>query len=578
MSLLISISAFSQYDNSSQGAFIEFVENNSELYTGYSEKISKITETRQVKNLRIARIRNPFERQIDGKLSFTSNSTSLKSRLLRVRQVKYTSKDKYYWHGKSYDNQFDITIIKNSTGICGYYEDHEDDISVTFIPLDSIYSVLFEVEDIGLQCGNQNETEEILPLTETCDDEGCIGHIDILFLIPPAVNMVDPISEFSIIMSQLEAAFKNSNIKHTVSFNYTYTTFNNWSGFCVTDVTNLSLYPEVSNLQNQYGADIVVVVAPNNAFSWFGCVKDIGPNTPSSIALFRYDQIFTEYVFVHEIGHIFGGIHYNGSFPPQQSHLHADCASSHEIPINKETLMGVQKKRILHFSDPNIQYLGNYTGLIDRNNAGRIRNTGCKVSNFTQSNNLNTNIQITPTQDCQLMLEKIVDDDNPNYQYIWYWNTSGIFLGPNPNNLLGQGALITITEPVVDPCVTYFIHLRVTLNGNIVALATVSQDGGICTENVQPCGHGNPVFFMPIKVENSKQLSLSQIYDTENRINETKISEYHLYNILGQPLGVFKNKGEISTLGITSHNGIYILCTITDNIIVKTEKIIFINK
>ena len=66
MSLLISISAFSQYDNSSQGAFIEFVENNSELYTGYSEKISKITETRQVKNLRIARIRNPFERQIDG--------------------------------------------------------------------------------------------------------------------------------------------------------------------------------------------------------------------------------------------------------------------------------------------------------------------------------------------------------------------------------------------------------------------------------------------------------------------------------------------------------------------------------
>ncbi|KXK39074.1 MAG: hypothetical protein UZ09_BCD002001113 [Bacteroidetes bacterium OLB9] len=555
-----------------QTSFLHVYPSGDAKYGSFSTKITDIEVMGDVRNITIVKFKNPFIEQVDGKLRFNSNVTTFPSRILKTESVKYSSSYKYKWRGVSYDKHFDITLIKNSSGICGTIIDIDNDKFYRIMPLDTVHSVLLEVEHTDFSCDiSHGQAGSTGVNDENCEDV-CLGHLDILFLIPPSVQITDPVSTFDLWVSDLEAAFQNSNIRNTVSYAYANTTWNSFSKWCQEDALLLSSNQSIKTLKSTFGADVVVMIAPPSQYvsGPLACVAEIGPISDKSTAVVPINLALDNHIFTHEIGHLYGGIHHHGAYPPQQSHLYASCASSHVInPLNVQTLMGIYQPRILHFSDPDISYLMYPTGTTTENNAGRIRATGCRVAAFTQS--LNVNPIITATENnCQLNLQAIVDQNNPDYTYEWYWNLTGIFAGSSPANFIATGITLNIPEPISDPCINYFLHLKVKLFGIEVANTTTTQKGGICTANVQ-CNP--PVSFRPVHSFNINNIQHSNDRASDVTLNDIPLKKtYRLFNIFGQLLGVYSHSDEISLKNSNLTQGLYILSTYEDGKIISSKK------
>ncbi len=141
---------------------------------------------------------------------------------------------------------------------------------------------------------------------------------------------------------------------------------------------------------------------------------------------------------------------------------------------------------IPHYSDPNIAYNGEPTGENNpariENNASVIRHNGGTIENF-----MSTSFTITIGEsNCDLFLEAN-NSVSGNLEYEWYWNHDGLFTLSHPGMLLGVGNQLTVPEPEDDNCVTYFVQSIVKENGAIISNQVVTQQGGICTDNVLPC-------------------------------------------------------------------------------------------
>jgi hypothetical protein len=542
-------------------------------YTKFSKKIADISVMRDVRNVTIVKIKNPFTMQIDGKIRFNSNMSIFHSKILKTESVKYSSPYKYKWRGMSYDKHFDITLIKNTSGICGTIIDIDNDKLYRIMPLDTVHSVLLEVEHIDFSCDiSHGQTGSTNVSDENCEDV-CLGHLDILFLIPPSVQIADPVSTFDLWISDLEAAFQNSNIGNTVSYTYANTAWNSFTNnACQQDAQSIGSTQSINVLKSVFGADVVVMIAPPSQYTSgpLACVAEIGPRADSPIAIVPIDLALDNHIFTHEIGHLYGGIHHHGAYPPQQSNLIAKCASAHVItPLNVQTLMGIYQPRILHFSDPAISFMTHPTGTTQENNAGRIRATGCRVAAFAPSLNVNPIISATENN-CQLNLQAIVDQNNPDYTFHWYWNRTGIFTGTNPSNFIASGSTLNIQEPVSDPCLNYFLHLKVKLFGSEVANTTTTQRGGICSANVQ-CNP--PVSFRPVHSFSNNNIQHTTDLSSIVATNDIPVKrEYRLFNIFGQLLGVYSHLDEISLKDSNFTPGLYILSSYEDGKIISSKK------
>src|SRR5690606_23635140 len=129
-------------------------------------------------------------------------------------------------------------------------------------PLDTVHSVLLEVDHTDFSCDISHVQAGSSGVNdENCEDV-CLGHLDILFLIPPSVQIADPVSTFDLWISDLEAAFQNSNIGNTVSYAYANTTWNSFSNGCQDDALSISSNQSINTLKSTFGADVVVMIAP----------------------------------------------------------------------------------------------------------------------------------------------------------------------------------------------------------------------------------------------------------------------------------------------------------------------------
>ena len=553
-----------------QTNFLHVYPSGDAKYTTFSTIITDIAVMGDVRNITIVKFKNPFIEQIDGRLRFNSNVSTFPAKILKTESVKYSSPYKYKWRGVSYDKHFDITLIKNTSGICGTIIDIDNDKFYRIMPLDTVHSVLLEIEHTDFSCDiNQDHTGSTGANDENCEDV-CLGHLDILFLIPPSVQISDPVSTFDLWISDLEAAFQNSNIRNTVSYTYANTAWNSFTNDCFKDALTISENQTISTYKNLYGSDVLVMVAPpsNYTLGALACVADIGPSADKAVAVVPINLALDMYIFVHEIGHLYGGLHNQPVRPI--SVPTADCASAHFIPaLNKQTVMGASSPRFLHYSDPAIAYMTHPTGTNNENNAGRIRATGCRVAEFTPSLNINPIISATENN-CQLNLQAIVDQNNPDYTYEWYWNLTGIFTGSTPANYIATGTILNTPEPISDPCTNYFLHLKVKLFGSEVANTTTTQRGGICSANVQ-CNP--PVSFRPVHSFNNNNIQHTTDLSSIVATNDIPVKrEYRLFNIFGQLLGVCSHLDEISVKDSNLTQGVYILSTYEDGKIISSTK------
>ena len=276
------------------------------------------------------------------------------------------------------------------------------------------------------------------------------------------------------------------------------------------DRLNLPLW--LSGQRNIHKADLAVLVTnygyQNPTVS--GGVRAIGPIDTFAYAFVEAPYFNSDYIIAHEIGHLLGGRHnwtwnYGNDDTTLCSHAyrvfqvpppiiyHPDYINpantwhslvSIRIPIGTDIFYIVSDTvgeyfiqilnndpKILHYSNPDVYYLGRPTGLQHANNALLLRNTACTVADFFPTQDLAVfinmdarcyNTPVTFTAD-------IIQPESglpgiPPYTINWDWSPNGLFL-PSQTQQLGTG--LSISLPEHPHCPAYFIRCTVTSSDGV---------------------------------------------------------------------------------------------------------------
>jgi hypothetical protein len=484
-----------------------------------------------------------IDNQQDGKFVFSSDDIGSKN--VRATKVEFEDADKYSWHGSTYDGLFSMIVNKSSNGFSGTIIDGKNDKLYRLFAIDSNTSIMLEFGETSneFHCPNKettppNPTVPSPPAFEDCD-EICPGNIDILFLLPQEtqdwlVSEEYYLSYIQMMISELEIAWSNSEIVHTVD--YTWADFDwvdppNPGQDCVLSAENLANNLEAQTLRADNNSDLVILLAPplTTRSNGVACVAEVGPLESDAYAIVPIDYVLQNFIFAHEVGHLFGAQH------EFTSSTAGDCAFGHALIFFngngnlyfKNTILHGAVSKIPFFSNPFVYYNGVATGIYDDyltgrslNNAGRINETGCILSDFTPSNTISPFIQVSE-ENCLLNLTAIVEPTNPLYSYSWKWSLDGLFNDTYPGQQLGigYGTSISTEQPIQQPCEVYFIQLTVGLsNGSgvpvtVIATEVISKKGDICTDNVQDCDENNTFDLAQQKDENQ----MNQKKNTSNR-------------------------------------------------------------
>jgi hypothetical protein len=278
-----------------------------------------------------------------------------------------------------------------------------DDRYFVIRPINNQVSMLMEYNgqvDIGKSCGldsapNQLNTPETIP--DACnitDGTNCPAEIDVLVLFTPqsqawALNNLSfwgaALFPFFLELS-VEQAFINSGIPNkSIRIKTDFINF--------IPSTNISsdavrLKSEAASLRSLHKADIVIALTNQGYTDFFGMVVSLNVESEDAYGIVEIPfSLGNRFTFAHELAHIFGARH-----DRPNSGTTSDCGHGFVFQDNtnttRRTIMAIAPTnpgRILHFSNPGVQFNGSNTGDTDNNNARIIRNTGCIVRDFRVS-------------------------------------------------------------------------------------------------------------------------------------------------------------------------------------------------
>lgn len=495
-------------------------------------------------------------------------------------------------------------LLKDKNGYAGSIYDYQHKSIYRIYPISNEVSAFINVEsDSGTIeiCGNIPPEAPRPPDNCRCDEEieDCSSHIDILFLLLPSVQEWIANQNFNdtylnILISELNLAFANSMINHTIDYNWVDYEWE-WDGpgedgidDCRYEIEDLKLDPTAIGLREEYGADIVVLLRSDDPWGTGvdGCTtKDFQDLNPENgFIILDVASTLKLPKFSHEIGHVFGARH---KYEPING-KDQDCSYAHLLrfieldqygnPFSAEpsiwTIMRITAGELLHFSDPEIDFNGVPTGTEvtispngntdpERNNAGQIRSAGVVVSNFMDSPNIN-GVATIFEDDCMLNLIANVQPANSAYEYIWNWSYDGIFTNEFPSILLGTGESLVVEEPEGDNCINYFIQMVILLDGEVVETEVYVQGGGICTENVQECNEET----QQNRIDQSIQSSIYQPHELNSDNSIIKKSDIsYVVDIFGRILLFNKNNldiNEVRNLIETKYKGVYFIVNVNN--------------
>ena len=129
----------------------------------------------------------------------------------------------------------------------------------------------------------------------------------------------------------------------------------------------------VHALRNQYGADVVVLIAETFLSGQFGRVQDgaIPANSSNAFAVVRRDAAVPDFSYAHEVGHLLGGRHNND---PDQSipYSHAYRYDPGDWRTILAQRSGTPTNRINYWSNPDVTFGGVAMGTASQNDVARV--------------------------------------------------------------------------------------------------------------------------------------------------------------------------------------------------------------
>jgi|GEM_PF-984478 len=607
--------------------------------------IGRLTGDPATKSMRYVRFADlPQQITSDGGLFLNLSGTS---RNLEFRPTHYELKDNgdYTWYGKNRRTNTQVALIKMRDRLGGFIQ--SDTGFWEIVPLKKDVSIIREM-DISMfqneKCGLDAMLEEYPSLNQRitavdiCDEnENCGAVIDVLVLIPPDVTawygteFDDPWGPFIHMLATLSSfqlALINSGIENvelrfeTESFDFSYTD----PLILRDDVDNLSI--QAAYIRNQHKADLVIMLTSmdypnfrgralvgqeiNDVFNYFA------PSPGYAYAIVEIENALNPtQTFAHEMAHLFGARH------NQSDNVLAcdDCGDDEDIcahgfrfdeggldrtvmALLLDTTVATGSQRVLHFSNPDVQFNGFVTGTADDNNALGVRNGACIVSNHREAGLgvtmsgpnvwcrfLNDDFPHTYTANISEPLSS--EPGLPPYTYEWRYSPSGNFTPANPGSLLGTGSSVTISS--VLSCPEFFLRLNVTSSDGI----TVNTTRVINTWGCEDCDSGFGFFrtnteSSPNRYNDNQMLSIQPDADDsylispnpfssnlqiEKRTNKDSYFEVSVFDVTGKVVHQVVNDNQsVLNIDLSKYpDGIFTV-RITDDNEIMTQKVIKVQK
>lgn len=416
--------------------------------------------------------------------------------MIEAEAVDITQTDtSYSWTGK----------LLNHAGYFGYYDiqGHRaawlqiDERFFEIMPMKLGVSTLREIRRDVLDPGVCTSLTEgqTNPEANLCQNDynTCTATIDILVLLPPDAtdwlqtrfgnDWFSKALYIGIGTQALNVAFINSDIPNKKAniilenFNMTYP-----NG---TDCLNLlnALQTQAAARRDAVHADLVVLITAERDFncgSGAACAE-ISNNPPYACDPgYAFSEIWwlfhPRWSMLHEVGHLMGGGH---DRPYDNDN---NCAHGWTVGGNRfqRTLMalwfGTQTptdERILHYSNPDVEFNGDATGTANDNNAKVIRNGACIVANYRQNISFDARLDTDPWV-CRSWGEIYLYADvqqpssgNPGippYSYEWRWNFSGNFTSGS-STYIGNTQFASFSIPATGSYV--WVQMKVTSSDGI---------------------------------------------------------------------------------------------------------------
>ncbi len=300
---------------------------------------------------------------------------------------------------KCYDGS--ILFMKKDGEVVGTININE--VSYEFIEIENGYQILYKINPTEKSlCGNENDKETNPTKNKTKKEEPIdqntlqriecpeLSKVRILVLYTPAgaASVTDITATTNLAAQQMRTALTNSLVSRNdlsieiaaiLPFNFTETSDID------ADVNRLSITSSAQSLRNTYQADLVVLMANSNYGNYAGYVKSIEQGFDNGYAVMLAHRASSGNVFAHEVGHLLGGRHQQDPVSTIE-HGYGFNPSFFPAPFtsSKYTLMSSNTDgRILHYSNPNVNYSGHPTGTANKNNvAQHFRITGKQVAAY----------------------------------------------------------------------------------------------------------------------------------------------------------------------------------------------------
>ncbi|MEO0008378.1 MAG: hypothetical protein RJA20_2574 [Bacteroidota bacterium] len=388
-----------------------------------------------------------------------------------ARYVWSPSTDDITWYGDLMDSLGYASFQLKDGEVFGYFALEERDFFIRPLGDDVYILVELEEEDAAV-CGYNapDSPTEAIPeeTTQIASDreENCDVKVLVLYTNNAAED-IDNVSTFiSGLIAQSNQALRNSAVTPSeLTFKLAgkalLSDFNEGDDISE-DLTALRTNSTALSLRNSLFADCVILLTDGDYSAGDGPVFGLAPSCEPAenlaFAIVEADAAASRMSFTHELGHLFGCRHSVGN---NNGGCEPDFQRPHEFDLtwrrNLNTIMeaGVKKKkRIPHFSNPDVQYHGKATGLYstpsgiaERNNARQLREQACIVGEYQSSNDLRAIIygddhRCISALGIPVPLVAQASGGGPGpYTYLWQISSDGINYDPTPLSVTDNASI-----------------------------------------------------------------------------------------------------------------------------------------
>jgi hypothetical protein len=302
--------------------------------------------------------------------------------------VRHKLDSSFVWYGIIDCYEGDLMLTSKDGITVGYLNYKDKTYTLRKLCGDDVVLIAHTEDHIAHKCGNSIElntrNHEIgLPQHDDPPQFSCISTILVLYT-DAAQAAAHPESEAELLVENINQALANSQVSHRVRMVGVEHIDWDETGNAQADRITIISDPQATALRNQYSADMVMVLTGSYGslygISWLDQLNDEHAYTLTAIT-----SPPGRHTFAHEWAHNLGAKHdspINSVYSPIFAHGYQ---FSNGITILG--LLGGSGSRRLHYSNPDVEFNGVATGVVDlRDNAKQLDNQGCTIASYRTSN------------------------------------------------------------------------------------------------------------------------------------------------------------------------------------------------